>query len=109
MATVAFSLSAVILSQAIKRDFENFETLFKRFLLKSGPSIVWSEIKSPPEGYVSSVFNELLTDNINVHGNVNANTMVVCGRVTKSYFGYLVFLSVLSLYSMVTYIKLRCL
>ncbi|CAK8692631.1 unnamed protein product [Clavelina lepadiformis] len=40
--------------EAIKRDFENFETLFKRFLLKSGPSIVWSEIKSPPEGYIRS-------------------------------------------------------
>lgn len=39
--------------QVVKKDFENFEKLFKRFLLKSGPSVVWSEIQSPPEGYVS--------------------------------------------------------
>uniref|UniRef100_F6X4W9 UTP--glucose-1-phosphate uridylyltransferase n=1 Tax=Ciona intestinalis TaxID=7719 RepID=F6X4W9_CIOIN len=40
--------------EIIKKDLANFETLFKRFLLKSGPSIVWNDIKSPPEGYIKS-------------------------------------------------------
>uniref|UniRef100_H2Z522 UTP--glucose-1-phosphate uridylyltransferase n=1 Tax=Ciona savignyi TaxID=51511 RepID=H2Z522_CIOSA len=38
----------------IKKDLENFEALFKRFLLKSGPSIIWNNIKPPPEGYIKS-------------------------------------------------------
>jgi len=42
---------------AAKTDFKNFESLFKRFIQKSGPSITWSEIKSPPEGSIISYNN----------------------------------------------------
>lgn len=42
--------------QDVQNDFDNFAKLFNRFLIKSGPSIDWSKIKSPPEGYVSDIF-----------------------------------------------------
>jgi len=40
--------------EVTKKDFENFEAIFKRFLLKSGPSIVWDKIKPPPQGSIKS-------------------------------------------------------
>lgn len=36
----------------IQRDFAGFEHLFRTFLEKTGPSIVWDKIKPPPEGAI---------------------------------------------------------
>jgi len=46
---------------ATAKDFENFETLFKRFLLKSGPSIVWNDINPPPNGSIKA-YSDLTKD-----------------------------------------------
>jgi len=48
--------------EAVKKDFENFETLFKRFLLKSGPSIIWNDIKPPPKGSIKA-YNDISSRN----------------------------------------------
>ena len=54
---LVFKYVTEVYFQGVRKDLENFEKLFQRFLLKSGQSVVWSKIKSPPEGYVSQSEN----------------------------------------------------
>jgi len=37
----------------MEKQFSNFKDLFEAYMGETGPSVVWSKIKPPPEGSVS--------------------------------------------------------
>lgn len=41
--------------QKVRQDFDNFEKLFSRFLLETGPSVEWEKIKLLPDEAVSII------------------------------------------------------